>query len=133
MCIIWSPYMGDMAPARKGRRSGKLDEGDFMEPSLLLSQGGSRARQGGTHPKAPQGHKYNPLGAQYGYPLTSIHRRAAGDHHKEEDGEALPRRRRSWRTARIDLHRMHLPHSTVPCLASCSSRFIVCPWSCNGS
>jgi hypothetical protein len=120
---------------RQGKAADRenLDEGDFMEPSLLLSQGGSRARQGGTHPKAPQGHKYNPLGAQYGYPLTSIHRRAAGDHHKEEDGEALPRRRRSWRTARIDLHRMHLPHSTVPCLASCSSRFIVCPWSCNGS
>jgi hypothetical protein len=30
---------------------------------LLLSQGGSRARKGGARPKAPQGHKYNPLGA----------------------------------------------------------------------
>jgi hypothetical protein len=29
---------------------------------LLLSLGGSHARQGGVHPKAPQGHKYNPLG-----------------------------------------------------------------------
>jgi hypothetical protein len=68
-----------------------------------------------------------------GYPLTSIHRRAAGDHHKEEDDEALPRHRRSWRTARIDLHRMHLPHSTIPYLASWWSRFVVCQWSCNGS
>ena len=36
----------------------------LWKPSLLLSQGRSRARQGGTRPKAPQGHKYNPLGAQ---------------------------------------------------------------------
>jgi len=32
--------------------------------SLLLSQERSRARQGGTRPKAPQGHKYNPLGTK---------------------------------------------------------------------
>jgi hypothetical protein len=31
--------------------------------SSLLSQGRSRASQGGARPKAPQGHKYNPLGA----------------------------------------------------------------------
>jgi hypothetical protein len=35
----------------------------LWKPSLLLTQGGSRARQGGARPKAPQGHKYNPLGA----------------------------------------------------------------------
>jgi hypothetical protein len=35
----------------------------LWKPSLLFSQGGSRARQGGACPKAPQGHKYNPLGA----------------------------------------------------------------------
>jgi hypothetical protein len=35
----------------------------LWKPSLLLSQGGSRARQGGARPKAPQGHKYNPLGS----------------------------------------------------------------------
>jgi hypothetical protein len=33
----------------------------LWKPSLLLSQGISRGRQGGAHPKAPQGHKYNPL------------------------------------------------------------------------
>jgi hypothetical protein len=47
--------------------------------------------------------------------------------------DALSWCRRSWRMARIDLHRMLLPHSTVRCLASWWSRFIVCPWSCNGS
>jgi hypothetical protein len=44
---------------RQGRAANQknLDEADFMEPSLLLSQGGSRARQGGARPKAPQEHK----------------------------------------------------------------------------
>jgi hypothetical protein len=36
---------------------------------LLLSQGGSRARQVGARPKAPQGHKYNPLCAPRGLPI----------------------------------------------------------------
>jgi hypothetical protein len=34
----------------------------LWKPSLLLSQGGSRAKQCGARPKASQGHKYNPLG-----------------------------------------------------------------------
>jgi hypothetical protein len=34
----------------------------LWKPSSLLSQKRSRARQGGAHPKAPQGYKYNPLG-----------------------------------------------------------------------
>jgi hypothetical protein len=34
-----------------------LDEADLWKPSLLLSQGGSRARQCGARPKAPKGHK----------------------------------------------------------------------------
>jgi hypothetical protein len=121
---------------RKGRAANQenMDEADFMETKFAsLARSISCKARWSTRPKAPQGHKYNPLGAQDGYLLTSIHRRAAGDHHKEEDAEALPRRRQSWRTARIDLHRMHLPHSTVPCLASWWSRFIVCPWSCNVS
>jgi hypothetical protein len=37
--------------------------------SLLLSQGGSRARQGGARPKAPQEHKYNPLGVPRCLPI----------------------------------------------------------------
>jgi hypothetical protein len=42
------------------------------KPSLLLSQGGSRARQGGSRPKTPQGHKYNPLGAPRWLPIEQI-------------------------------------------------------------
>jgi hypothetical protein len=41
----------------------------LWKPSLLLSQGGSRARQGGACPKAPQGHKYNPIGAPIWLPI----------------------------------------------------------------
>jgi hypothetical protein len=43
----------------KGRTANQenLDETDLWKASLLLSQGGSRARQGGARPKAPQGHK----------------------------------------------------------------------------
>jgi hypothetical protein len=37
---------------------------------LLLSQGGSRARQGGAHTKAPRGHKYNPQGAPRWLPIV---------------------------------------------------------------
>jgi hypothetical protein len=54
-----------------------LDEANFMETSSLLSQGRSRARQGGALPKAPQGHKYTPLGAQGGVIHPSIHRNSA--------------------------------------------------------
>jgi hypothetical protein len=69
---------------------------------LLLSQRGFHARQGGARPMAPQGHKYNPLGAPDGYSLTSIHQRAVGDDYKEEDAQVLPQRRRCWRTAWIE-------------------------------
>jgi hypothetical protein len=41
----------------------------LWKPSLLLSQGGSRARQGGGRPKVLQGHKYNPLGAPRWLPI----------------------------------------------------------------
>jgi hypothetical protein len=83
-------------------------------------------------PRHPKDINTIPYAPQDGYPLISIPQRATGDHQKE-DAEPLSRCRRSWRTARIDLHRIHLPHSAVPCLASWWSRFIVCPWSCNGS
>jgi hypothetical protein len=105
----------------------------LCKPSLLLSQGGSHARQGGALPKAPQGHKYNCLGAPRWLPIDIHSSESCRRSPQEEDAEALPQRCRSWRTARIDLHRMHLPHSTIPCLASWWSRFVVCPWSCNGS
>jgi hypothetical protein len=49
-----------------------LDEADFMETKFAFSQGGSRARQGGARPKAPQGHKYNPLGAPRWLPIEQI-------------------------------------------------------------
>jgi hypothetical protein len=61
----------------------------LWKPSSLLSQGRSRARQGGAHPKAPQGHKYTPLGAQEGVINPSIHQRAAETkekHREEADG-----------------------------------------------
>jgi hypothetical protein len=64
---------------RQGRATDQenLDEADLWKPSLLLSQRGSRARQGGAHPKAPQGHKYKPLGAQGGGWNRSIHYNSA--------------------------------------------------------
>jgi hypothetical protein len=49
---------------------------------LLLSQGGSRARQGTARPKAPQGHKYNPLGASRWLPID-IH--SSESRHKMRD------------------------------------------------
>jgi hypothetical protein len=61
----------------------------LRKPSSLLSQGRSRARQGGARPKAPQGHKYNPLGAQGGVFDPSNHQRAANTkekHREEADG-----------------------------------------------
>jgi hypothetical protein len=53
---------------RQGRATNQenLDEADFMKTKFACLQGGSRARQGGARPKAPQGHKYNPLGAPRG-------------------------------------------------------------------
>jgi hypothetical protein len=41
----------------------------LWKPIFLLSQGGSRARQGGARPKAPQEHKYNPLGVPRWLPI----------------------------------------------------------------
>jgi hypothetical protein len=60
----------------------------LWKPSLLLSQGRSRARQGGERPKAPQGHKYNPLCTQGGVVDPSIHQRVADtkETHQEEAG-----------------------------------------------
>jgi hypothetical protein len=54
----------------------------LWKPSLLLSQGGSRARQGGAHPKEPQGHKYNPLGTPRWLPIE-IH--SSESRHKMRD------------------------------------------------
>jgi hypothetical protein len=65
----------------------------LWKPSSLLSQGRSRARQGGACPKAPQGHKYNPLGAQGGVIDPSIHQRAADT--KEKHWQKANDRRKS--------------------------------------
>jgi hypothetical protein len=46
----------------------------LWKQSFLLSQGRSHARQGGARPKAPQRHKYNPLGAQGGWSIHPINR-----------------------------------------------------------
>jgi hypothetical protein len=86
----------------------------LWKPSLL-----SHARQGGAHPKNPQGCKYNPLGVPRGLP---IHIRPSGSR------EAVDESCRSWRMVRIDLHRRH--RSTASCLSSWWSSFI---GSCNGS
>jgi hypothetical protein len=64
-----------------------------MEPSSLLSQGRPRVRQGGARPKAPQGHKYTPLGAQGEVIYPSIHQRAAET--KEKHWEEADGRRKS--------------------------------------
>jgi hypothetical protein len=49
---------------RQGRAANQenLDETDIMETKFASLRGGSRARQGGARPNAPQGHKYNTLG-----------------------------------------------------------------------
>jgi hypothetical protein len=59
---------------------------NLWKPSSLLPQGRSRASQVGARSKAPQGHKYNPLGAQGGVIHPSIHQRAADtkEKHREE-------------------------------------------------
>ena len=51
----------------------------LRKTSLLLSQGGSRARQDGSRPKAPQGHKYNPLGTPRVLPIQ-IHSSESRQH-----------------------------------------------------
>jgi hypothetical protein len=61
----------------------------LWKPSLLSSQARFRGRQGGARPKAPQRHKYNPLGTQGGVIDPSIHQRAADTkekHREEADG-----------------------------------------------
>jgi hypothetical protein len=61
----------------------------LWKPCSLLPQGRSRTRQVESRPKAPQGHKYNPLGAQGGVIDPSIHQRAADTkekHREEADG-----------------------------------------------
>jgi hypothetical protein len=47
----------------QGRTANQKNLADFMETKFVSLQGGSRARKGGARPKAPQGHKYNLLGA----------------------------------------------------------------------
>jgi hypothetical protein len=66
----------------------------LWKPSLPSSQARFHGKQGGAHPKAPQGHKYNPLGAQGGVIDRSIHQRATDTkekHRAEADGRASPR------------------------------------------
>jgi hypothetical protein len=61
----------------------------LWKQSSLLSQGRSHARQVGARPKALQGHKYNPLGAQGGVINPSNHQRVADTkekHREEADG-----------------------------------------------
>jgi hypothetical protein len=61
----------------------------LWKPSSLLPQGRSRARHVGEGLKAPQGHKYNPLGTRGGVINPCIHQRAADTketHQKEADG-----------------------------------------------
>jgi hypothetical protein len=58
---------GRYAAGKEGLRIRKIWTRLILwKPSLLLSQGGCHARQGGACPKAPQGHKYNPLGTPRG-------------------------------------------------------------------
>jgi hypothetical protein len=68
ICIILSPDVGDMVPARKGCESEKSGRGWFYGNQVCFSRG-SRARKGGACPKAPQGHKYIPLGAPGWLPI----------------------------------------------------------------
>jgi hypothetical protein len=71
----------------------------LWKPSSLLSQGRSRARQGGARPKAPQGHKYTPLDDQGGVINPSSHQRAAETkekHREEADGRRVLELPRRW-------------------------------------
>jgi hypothetical protein len=90
--------VGDMASQGRAIKQESLDEADFVKPSSLLSRGRSRARQGGARPKALQGHKYNPLGAQGGVIDPSIHQRVAKT--KEKHREADDGRRESSKLSR---------------------------------
>jgi hypothetical protein len=67
--------VGYMTSGRKGCKIG--NQADFMEPSLLHSQRKSCASHGTARPKAQQGHKYNPLGAQGRGRNRSIHHNSA--------------------------------------------------------
>jgi hypothetical protein len=61
---------GRYGTSKEGMRIRKIWARPILwKPSLLLSQGGSRARQGGARLKAPQGHNYNPLGAPRWLPI----------------------------------------------------------------
>jgi hypothetical protein len=98
---IWTPNLhylesgrGRYDAGKEGLRIRKIWTRQVLwKPSSLLSQGRCGARQGGARPKAPQGHKYNPLGAQGGVIHPSIHQRAAGT--KEKHGEEADSRRKS--------------------------------------
>jgi hypothetical protein len=58
----------------------------LWKPSSLLSQGRSRARQGGARPNAPLGYKYNSPRRPKRVIHSSIHQRAADtkEKHREE-------------------------------------------------
>jgi hypothetical protein len=58
---------GGYGARKEGLRIRKIWTGlSLWKPSLLLSLGRSRARQGGAHLKAPQEYENNPLGAPRG-------------------------------------------------------------------
>jgi hypothetical protein len=61
--------VGDMAPEGKAVNQENLNEADFMETKFASLPSGSRARYGGTRPKAPQGNKYTPLGCTRWLPI----------------------------------------------------------------
>jgi hypothetical protein len=96
---LFGVHSGRYGAVKEGLRIRKIWTRLILwKPSSLLSQGRSRARQGGARPKAPQGHKYTPLGAQGGVINPSIHQKAAEmkeKHREEADGRrvlVLPRR-----------------------------------------
>jgi hypothetical protein len=56
-----------------------------MKTKFTSPQGRSRARQVGARPNAPQGYKYNPLGAQGGVIHPSTHQIAADTKEKQRE------------------------------------------------
>jgi hypothetical protein len=57
---------------------------------MEVSQGGLRARQGGARQKAPQGHKYNPLGAPIWLPIEqSSYRRQSPENRRRKMRERV--------------------------------------------
>jgi hypothetical protein len=106
---------------------------------LLLSQGGSRARQGGARPKAPQGHKYNPLGAPRWLPIDihslesrrKMRERVRWARRKDQRRRREGSKRRTpsrWPRGVPKLHRSHLhrrrsPESPSPLCASICVRW----------